>query len=109
MIIVTMTHHVRVGMLDAALHRIGENTSQMAGQPGFVFRHTGSPAGQPLTVVTVTGWESEADMANWEAGRRPAAGGDAGVSVYERLERSVIAVTDERWAGSVQRRAAATS
>lgn len=109
MIIATMTHHVRAGLLDVALRRIGENTDQMARQPGFVFRHAGSPAGQPLTVVTVTGWESEADMANWEASSRPTAGADAGASVYERLERSVITVTDERWAKSVGWRVATAS
>jgi len=97
MIIVTISHYIREGALETALKRIGDNGAEMAAQPGFIFRHTGELAGEPLTVVTVTGWATRTDMDNWDAlrkARTPAT--DAGASVYERVERMVIDVFDQR-------------
>lgn len=97
MIIVTISHHIRDGSLDTALQRISDNGTEMAAQPGFVFRHTGSPADAPLTVVTVTAWASRGDMDTWDALKKArSAGADAGASVYERVERLVIDVFDRR-------------
>lgn len=103
MIIVTITHHVREGQMDAAHLRIGGNTDLMARQPGFVFRHTGSPDDQPRQIITVTGWHSHADMDAWDAAKRAAAGAETGASIYERIERAIIEITDERWATGMGR------
>lgn len=97
MIIVTITHHIREGSLDTARRRISDNGTEMAAQPGFVFRHTGSPADAPLTVLTVTAWASRGDMDNWEAAKKArSSGADGGASVYERVERMVVDVFDQR-------------
>lgn len=103
MIIITITHHVHEGQKGAALERIGGNSDLMARQPGFVFRHTGSPDDPSRQIVTVTGWESRADMERWDAAKRAAAGAETGASIYERVERAVIEITDERWAAGMGR------
>mgnify|MGYP001327276762 CR=1 FL=1 len=109
MIIVTITHHVRDGLIEAARRRIGENTVQMSRQPGFVFRHTGTPPGEPRRIVTLTAWASETDMARWDAAKRASAAGESGASVYERVERSIVEIDDERWGNVEGRRFQATS
>ena len=104
MIIVTITHHVREGQMEAAFDRIGGNTDLMARQPGFVFRHTGSPEGPPRQIITVTGWESRTDMDAWDAAKRASAGPETGASIYERIERAIFEITDERWAAGMGRK-----
>jgi heme-degrading monooxygenase HmoA len=101
MIIVTITHHVRSGELEKARRRIGENTEQMARHPGFLFRHTGSPIGEPQQIVTVTGWGSREDLESWDAAKRALPGQDSGMSVYERVERSTIETYDQRWVDAI--------
>ena len=66
MIIVTVDHHVRDGMIEAARERIGTNSAKMTQSKGMISRKTGIASGFPNRIVTVTEWESREDMAAWE-------------------------------------------
>jgi len=97
MLVIYVRHHINPGQFDQALSRIVGNTDAMAGMPGFVFRHTGTPPGSKAEIITVTAWRSPTDKAAWDEKRKaPPPPGDPKV-LYAKVETYELATSDDRW------------
>lgn len=98
MLVIMICHYVKPGHIEAARERIAANGDLMSRQPGFLFRHTGTPEGRPAEIITFTGWRSAGDRDGWnrikENIRYPAHQTD----LYERFDQYECEVFDESWA-----------
>lgn len=85
MFIAIVHHYCKSGQVEAAGARIDGNGDQMAGLPGFVFRHRLLDRDNDHKITTLTGW---VDEAAYEASRsqRPSREPNA-PTPYERTVR----------------------
>ena len=95
MIIVVVRHRVRPDRYEQAKSRIAGNTHRMMQQPGIVFRHTGDAEGGS-EIVTVTGWETDAHRAAWDALKKSSPPPGDMSDVYTGFEVIDIDVFDQR-------------
>jgi heme-degrading monooxygenase HmoA len=65
MLIVTVHHHCREGMLEQAERRIDANGTLMKAVNGFLFRYRMIAEKDPLLILTVTGWANASSYDEW--------------------------------------------
>ncbi len=92
MIIVTVHHWCKPGMVEQARERIDSNGDEMAKWKGFLFRHRIEKADEPQRVSTVSGWSDEPSYRAYQSAKKAKDAAANAVSPYERVQNEVFAV-----------------
>ena len=92
MIIVTVDHWCKAGMVEQARERIDRNGDDMAKWQGFLFRHRIEKADEPSRVSTVTAWADETSYRDYRDAKKAKDAAVGAPSPYERVLNQIFSV-----------------